>query len=119
GREIAGLVHEAAADGSGPGVGTRVVGRRPQGGWAVYAAGRTHSLAVLPDGVESVRAAAVPLAGITAMRLLRTAGSLTGRRGLLTGASGGVGHYVTELAVGAGAELTAVTATPARGARLA
>ncbi|KJS52183.1 alcohol dehydrogenase, partial [Streptomyces rubellomurinus subsp. indigoferus] len=33
--------------------------------------------------------------------------------------SGGVGHYVTELAVGAGAELTAVTATPARGARLA
>ncbi|MEU9719650.1 zinc-binding dehydrogenase [Streptomyces sp. NPDC047976] len=118
GKDIAGLVVQAAADGSGPGIGTRVVGHPAQGGWAEYAAVPTHSLAVLPDTVDSVRAAALPLAGITALRLLRTAGSLAGRRVLLTGASGGVGHYVTELAVGAGAELTAVTATPRRGERL-
>ncbi|MFD0356258.1 zinc-binding dehydrogenase [Streptomyces sp. NPDC127110] len=118
GKDIAGLVVQAAADGSGPGIGTRVVGHPAQGGWAEYAAVPTHSLAVLPDTVDSVRAAALPLAGITALRLLRTAGSLAGRRVLLTGASGGVGHYVTELAVGAGAELTAVTATPQRGERL-
>ncbi|MFF3085283.1 zinc-binding dehydrogenase [Streptomyces nojiriensis] len=119
GKDIAGLVVQAAADGSGPGIGTRVVGHPAQGGWAEYAAVPTHSLAVLPDGIDSARAAALPLAGITALRLLRTAGSLAGRRVLLTGASGGVGHYVTELAVGAGAELTAVTATPERGERLA
>lgn len=119
GKDIAGLVVQAAADGSGPGIGTRVVGHPAQGGWAEYAAVPTHSLAVLPDGIDSARAAALPLAGITALRLLRTAGSLAGRRVLLTGASGGVGHYVTELAVGAGAELTAVTATPVRGERLA
>ncbi|MET9724265.1 zinc-binding dehydrogenase [Streptomyces zaomyceticus] len=119
GKDIAGLVVQAAADGSGPGVGTRVVGHPPQGGWAEYAAVPTHSLAVLPDGIDSVRASALPLAGITALRLLRTAGSLTGRRVLLTGASGGVGHYVTELAAAAGAELTVVTATPERGRRLA
>ncbi|WP_030684450.1 zinc-binding dehydrogenase [Streptomyces sp. NRRL B-1347] len=119
GKDVAGLVVQAAADGSGPGIGTRVVGHPAQGGWAEYATVPTHSLAVLPDSVDSVRAAALPLAGITALRLLRTAGSLAGRRVLLTGASGGVGHYVTELAVGAGAELTAVTATPARGERLA
>ncbi|GHC73446.1 zinc-binding dehydrogenase [Streptomyces cinnamoneus] len=119
GKDIAGLVVQAAADGSGPGIGTRVVGHPALGGWAEYAAVLTHSLAVLPDGIDSVRAAALPLAGITALRLLRTAGPLTGRRVLLTGASGGVGHYVTELAVGAGAELTAVTATPERGERLA
>ncbi|MEU9305460.1 zinc-binding dehydrogenase [Streptomyces sp. NPDC048269] len=118
GKDIAGLVVQAAADGSGPGIGTRVVGHPAQGGWAEYAAVPTHSLAVLPDGIDSARAAALPLAGITALRLLRTAGSLAGRRVLLTGASGGVGHYVTELAVGAGAELTAVTATPERGERL-
>ncbi|MFB7588707.1 zinc-binding dehydrogenase [Streptomyces sp. NPDC056169] len=119
GKDLAGLVVQAAADGSGPGVGARVVGHPAQGGWAEYAAVPTHSLAVLPDGIDSVRAAALPLAGITALRLLRTAGSVAGLRVLLTGASGGVGHYVTELAVGAGAELTAVTATPARGERLA
>ncbi|MEU1308910.1 zinc-binding dehydrogenase [Streptomyces cinnamoneus] len=119
GKDIAGLVVQAAADGSGPGIGTRVVGHPALGGWAEYAAVPTHSLAVLPDGLDSVRAAALPLAGITALRLLRAAGSLAGRRVLLTGASGGVGHYVTELAVGAGAELTAVTATPERGERLA
>ncbi|MEU7510494.1 zinc-binding dehydrogenase [Streptomyces sp. NPDC042898] len=119
GKDVAGLVVQEAADGSGPGIGTRVVGHPAQGGWAEYAAVPTHSLAVLPDGIDLVRAAALPLAGITALRLLRTAGSLAGRRVLLTGASGGVGHYVTELAVGAGADLTSVTATPERGARLA
>lgn len=119
GKDIAGLVVQAAADGSGPGIGTRVVGHPSHAGWAEYAAVPTHSLAVLPDGIDSAQAAALPLAGITALRLLRTAGSLAGRRVLLTGASGGVGHYVTELAVAAGAELTAVTATPERGERLA
>ncbi|RKN47234.1 zinc-binding dehydrogenase [Streptomyces hoynatensis] len=118
GKDVAGRVVRQAADGSGPGPGTRVVGHPPLGGWAEYAAVPTHSLAVLPDGVDSVRAAALPLAGITALRLLRAAGSPAGRRLLLTGASGGVGHYVTELAAAAGAELTVVTATPARGERL-
>ncbi|GGV84008.1 oxidoreductase [Streptomyces massasporeus] len=119
GKDVAGLVVQAAADGSGPAIGTRVAGHPPHGGWAEYAAVPTHSLAPLPDGVDSVRAAALPLAGLTAVRLLRTAGPLAGTRVLLTGASGGVGHYVTELAVAAGAEPTVVTATPERGERLA
>ncbi|MEU5026856.1 zinc-binding dehydrogenase [Streptomyces milbemycinicus] len=118
GKDVAGLVVQAAADGSGPRVGTRVVGHPPRGGWAEYAAVPTHSLAELPDSLSAVDAAALPLAGITALRLLRTAGSVTGRRMLLTGASGGVGHYVTELAAAAGAEVTVVTATPSRAERL-
>jgi NADPH:quinone reductase-like Zn-dependent oxidoreductase len=119
GKDIAGLVVEAAADGTGPAVGQRVAGHPEAGGWAEYAAVPTAALAPLPDGVSAVRAAALPLAGLTALRLLRSAGSVAGRRILLTGASGGVGHYVTELAANSGAEVTAVTATAGRGERLA
>ncbi|AQZ65361.1 alcohol dehydrogenase [[Actinomadura] parvosata subsp. kistnae] len=118
GKDVAGLVVQAAADGSGPPVGARVVGHPPMAGWAEYATVPTHSVAVLPREVTAVQAAALPLAGITALRLLRAAGVVAGLRILLTGASGGVGHYLTELAAAAGAEVTAVTATEERGARL-
>ncbi|QNE21814.1 zinc-binding dehydrogenase [Kribbella qitaiheensis] len=118
GKDIAGQVIRSAADGSGPAVGTRVVAHLPHSGWAERAAVRTQQVAVLPDAVPIEQAAALPLAGLTALRLLRTAGSVIGRRILLTGASGGVGHYLTELAAAAGAEVTAVVSSPERGARL-
>lgn len=119
GKDIAGLVVQAAADGTGPAAGERVVGHPEAGGWAEYAAVPTAALAPLPDSVPAVPAAALPLAGLTALRLLRSAGSVAGRRILLTGASGGVGHYVTELAANSGADITVVTATAERGQRLA
>ncbi|MEU8973284.1 zinc-binding dehydrogenase [Streptomyces monashensis] len=119
GKDIAGLVVQPAADGSGPGGITRVVGHPMSGGWAEYVAVPTSALAELPDRVSTLQGAALPLAGLTALRLLRAAGPVVGRRILLTGASGGVGHYVTELAAAAGAQVTAVTRDAERGARLA
>ncbi|MBE3009206.1 zinc-binding dehydrogenase [Microbispora sp. NEAU-D428] len=119
GKDISGLVVQPAADGSGPTGITRVVGHPMAGGWAEYVAVPADALAVLPDGVSAIQGAALPLAGLTALRLLRAAGPVLGRRVLLTGASGGVGHYVTELAAAAGAEVTAVTRNAERGARLA
>jgi NADPH:quinone reductase len=119
GKDIAGRVVQAAADGTGPVAGTRVVGHPPSRGWAERAAVRASSLAELPDEVASATAAALPLAGLTALRLLRAAGPLIGRRLLVTGASGGVGHYVTELTIASGAEVTAVSASQERGAKLA
>ncbi|MEV0480253.1 zinc-binding dehydrogenase [Streptomyces sp. NPDC050508] len=118
GKDIAGLVVQSAADGSGPSGVTRVVGHPMEGGWAEYVAVPTDALAELPDNVSVLQGAALPLAGLTALRLLRAAGPVLGRRILLTGASGGVGHFVTELAAAAGAQVTAVTRNVDRGARL-
>jgi NADPH:quinone reductase len=118
GKDIAGRVLRAAADGSGPGAGTRVVAHVEAGGWAEQVAVPTSRLAVLPDAVPADVAAALPLAGLTALRLLRAAGGVAGRRVLLTGASGGVGHYFVELASAIGTKVTVITSTPARGERL-
>ncbi|MGW3209592.1 zinc-binding dehydrogenase [Streptomyces sp. NPDC001135] len=119
GKDVAGLVVQPAADGSGPSGIARVVGHPMAGGWAEYVAVPTDALTELPDDVSVLQGAALPLAGLTALRLLRAAGPVLGRRVLLTGASGGVGHFVTELAAAAGAQVTAVTRDPERGARLA
>jgi NADPH:quinone reductase len=119
GKDIAGVVEAAAADGTGPAAGQRVTGHAEGAGWAEYAAVPTASLAAIPETISVIQAAALPLAGLTALRLLRVAGNVTGRHILLTGASGGVGHYVTELAAAAGAEVTVVTASAERGRRLA
>ncbi|KAA0018458.1 zinc-binding dehydrogenase [Antrihabitans cavernicola] len=118
GQDVAGRVIRAAADGTGPAVGQRVVGHPAGGGWAERVAVPVCELAPIPDSVATTTAAALPLAGLTALRLVREAGSVLGKRILVTGASGGVGHYVVELAVGAGAHVTAVTSSIERGSRL-
>lgn len=118
GKDIAGTVRIAARDRSGPPAGTRVVAHPPHSGWAERAVVRTTSMAPIPDDVSMATAAALPLAGLTAARLLRRAGAVIGRRLLITGASGGVGHYFVELATAAGAEVVAVCSTTQRGERL-
>jgi NADPH:quinone reductase-like Zn-dependent oxidoreductase len=118
GKDIAGRVIQPAADGSGPGAGTRVVAHIESGGWAEQVAVPADRLVALPDAVSFEAAAALPLAGLTALRLLRAAGGVAGRRVLLTGAAGGVGHYFVELAAAIGAKVTVVTRTRERGDRL-
>jgi NADPH:quinone reductase len=118
GKDIAGVVAEVGPD-TGPWrVGDRVVAHPESAGWAEFAVVPTGRAAALPDTISDRVAAALPLAGLTALRLLRVAGPVAGRRVLLTGASGGVGHYLVELAAAQGALVTAVSSTPSRGERL-
>ncbi|UWP87152.1 zinc-binding dehydrogenase [Dactylosporangium fulvum] len=106
GYDAAGVVVRAARDGSGPGEGQRVAAFGA-GAWAERAAFGTDSVAVVPDGVDLATAAALPLAGITALRTVRAAGSIVGRRVLVTGASGGVGRLAVQLARLGGAHVVA------------
>lgn len=118
GWDSAGVVIQAAADGSGPSAGTRVVGFGDAGGWAERRAVRTENLAALPDSVEFGSAAAIPVAGVTALQALRALGAVVGRRVLITGASGGVGRFAVQLAARAGAHVIAAVGSAARGAGL-
>jgi NADPH:quinone reductase-like Zn-dependent oxidoreductase len=118
GQDVAGRVERAAADGSGPAAGTRVVAHVPAAGWAPKVAAPTDALAPLPDEVAATTAATLGVAGLTALRLVRFSPPLAAKRVLLTGASGGVGHFLVELAAAQGALVTAVSSSRERGARL-
>jgi len=107
GWDLAGEVERAAADGSGPRVGARVVGLLPEGAWAERVAVPTHALAELPDKVTLSEAATLPVAGLTALHALARGGSLLARRVLVTAATGGVGDFAVQLARLAGAHVTA------------
>lgn len=108
GWDLAGEVVAAAADGSGPAAGARVVGLTAGGAWVQRAAVATEYLAELPDGVTFEQAATLPVAGLTALLSLELGGFVVAKRVLVTGASGGVGRFAIQLAKLAGAHVTGV-----------
>lgn len=114
GWDLAGVVESPAADRSGPPAGARVVGFVPAGAWAEAVAVPTNALAQLPDNVSFAQAATLPVAGLTALYALEQNGAVLGRRVLVTGASGGVGHFGVELARQAGAFVVAAVRRPER-----
>ena len=118
GQDIGGVVLRAAADGSGPQAGTRVVAMADNAGWAQRAAVPVRRLAALPDNVRFEEAAALPIAGLTALRTLRHGAPLLGKRVLVTGAAGGVGHLAVQIAARSGARVTAIVGSPERGRHL-
>ncbi len=109
GQDVAGIVTRQAADGSGPPAASQVVAMVDQAGWSERVAAPTSRIALLPDSVSFVQAATLPVAGLTALRTLRLGGLLLGKRVLVTGATGGVGHFAVQLAEQAGAHVTGTT----------
>lgn len=108
GWDLAGTVERAAEGGSGPEEGARVVGLLSTGAWAELVAVPTNALAVLPEGVSLEEASTLPVAGLTALYALEKGGGLIGRNVLITGASGGAGHFGLQLARMSGAHVTAL-----------
>src|SRR5438093_4469921 len=118
GQDIAGVVLRAAADSSGPAAGTRIVALCDWEGWAERAAVPSHRIAPIADNVGFAQAAALPVAGLTALRSLRHGAPLLGKRVLITGAAGGVGNLAVQLAARSGARVTAIVGGPERGRHL-
>jgi NADPH:quinone reductase-like Zn-dependent oxidoreductase len=83
---------------------------RPQGGsYAELALARESALAAMPQALSFEEAAALPVAGLTALQALRDKGELVaGETVVINGAGGGVGHLAVQIAATVGAHVTGV-----------
>lgn len=112
GFDLAGEVHDAGRGAAGFAQGTRVAGlipafKRPPGSIAQYALVPARLLVEVPDRVPLDQAAALPVAGLSALQMCRMATIGPGMRVLVHGASGGVGHLAVQIARNLGAAVTA------------
>jgi NADPH:quinone reductase-like Zn-dependent oxidoreductase len=82
------------------------------GAYADYIVVRESELALKPNSLHHIRAAAVPLAALTAWQGLFDAAQLEpGQRALIHAGSGGVGHFAVQLAKWKGAYVFATAST--------
>ncbi|WP_059010192.1 NADP-dependent oxidoreductase [Streptomyces specialis] len=77
------------------------------GAYAEFVTGPARHFAPKPAALDHVRAAALPLAGLTALQALTEAAALrAGQRVLIHAAAGGVGHLAVQIAASLGVHVT-------------
>lgn len=109
GHDFAGDVVAVASDVTNPRIGDAVFGTGIRA-FAEYVVVKAEGVVAKPPAVSYEVAAAVGVAGLTALQgLRRHAGLRAGQRVLVTGAGGGVGGFGARIATALGAEVTATT----------
>ena len=113
GSECAGEVAETGAGATKFRQGDRVVmyaSVKKLGAFAECACTAEERVYPIAEGITFEQAACLPIAGLTALQSLRDHGKIAaGKKVLINGASGGVGHFAVQIAKVFGAEATAVS----------
>lgn len=122
GADVAGEVIEVGDGVAGIEPGNQLYGYIPiflrkQGAHAERVVMPAKDLHAIPAGLSPEQAAALPVAALTALNGWRQCGELSGKRVVVNGATGGVGHFAVQIARARGATVTAVCS--ARNAELA
>src|ERR1043166_2981908 len=108
GRDGAGIVEAVGKEGKQFKVGDEVFGTC-EAAVAEYASAKEAGLAAKPAALSFEQAAAIPVAGLTALQGLRDKGKIqAGQKVLINGAAGGVGTFAVQVAKTFGAEVTGV-----------
>jgi NADPH:quinone reductase-like Zn-dependent oxidoreductase len=111
GSDVAGVVEAVGPDVKHLAPGDEVYGAR-YGSFAEYVCGRERNFVPKPRNLTFEEAAAIPIAGVTALQGLRDKGGIeAGQRVLINGAAGGVGTFAVQMAKAFGARVTAVCST--------
>ena len=112
GVDFAGVVEAVGEEVTEFAVGDAVFGGR-SGAFAEYVVvPEDRAITAKPDNVSFDEAAAIGIAGVTALQALRDHGQLqAGQKVLINGASGGVGTYAVQIAKSLGAEVHGVCST--------
>lgn len=112
GADVAGHVEAVGRNVTAFRPGDEVYALVAQGGFAEYVCVPEDRLAPKPKNLSFEQAAAVPLAGVTALYGLCGQGRMrSGQRVLVNGASGGVGTFAVQIAAALGATVTGVCGT--------
>ncbi|WP_439563635.1 NAD(P)-dependent alcohol dehydrogenase [Microcella sp.] len=108
GLAFAGVIEAVGSEVSGFAVGDRVAGSAPAA-FAELVVASPAKIARIPDGVSMTDAATLPISAGTALQAVRDSARVQGsQRVLIIGAGGGVGSFMTQLAVAQGARVTGI-----------
>jgi NADPH:quinone reductase-like Zn-dependent oxidoreductase len=113
GSDFSGIVQEVGTEVSGFKTGDRVYGNisvflGKTGGLCDYTVVSPERIRIIPESMSFEQAASIPVACLTAQTGIRKSGNLNNKSLLVNGATGGVGHFMVQLAKANGAIVTAV-----------